>query len=527
LYVRSLDKDDGHPLSGTEGGSLASVSPDGRWVAYWVDDEIRKVPFAGGPSETVTAASSMMPTRLSWTESGDLVFDTSDGIHRAGPSGQRSLTHTTPHTQHILPLMLPGDRTLLYTSRRRDWSWVDDEIVALDTETSTTRVLLPDADDPRYLPDGHLLFLRRGKLFAVPFDPVTAEVRGAPAAILDGVAEALSGGNVHLVTGAGQFAVSSTGALAWVPGAPVPYPEASIVAINRRGTIARVRVPVRSYGPMVRVSPDGHLLGLNLKSLSANLLCVYDLRRGTLTTLTHEGEAGSRAWISGGNRLVFTSNFRGRPTLELIKADGSGGPITLADEELDITSWWEKGHSLVLSDHGQIRLLSVEGDKVLFQPPLVTAPSAQAAELSPDGHWLAYEAWDGAGPGIFVQQYPGPGPRVPIATRGSNPAWNPRGDELFFLGPSTGDPDWGRLMVVQVREQPTFTVSVATPVFDADTEKFIGGCGPWRCYDISPDGQTFYEVRYAKTVGAAPVTHINLVLNWLDELKERVPGASR
>ncbi len=41
---------------------------------------------------------------------------------------------------------------------------------------------------PRYLPSGHLLYINRGTLFAVPFDLDTLAVRGAPVPLLVDVA---------------------------------------------------------------------------------------------------------------------------------------------------------------------------------------------------------------------------------------------------------------------------------------------------------------------------------------------------
>ena len=40
---------------------------------------------------------------------------------------------------------------------------------------------------PRYVPSGHLLYVRKGTLFAVPFDPVRLEVRGSPAVAVEDV----------------------------------------------------------------------------------------------------------------------------------------------------------------------------------------------------------------------------------------------------------------------------------------------------------------------------------------------------
>jgi serine/threonine-protein kinase len=155
---------------------------------------------------------------------------------------------------------MPDGRTLLYTVRKRQWSWGDEEVVAQTLATGARRGLLKDAADARYVPTGHLVFLRRGVLFAVPFDAERLEIRGTPIAVLDTVAQALTAGNTDYVTGAGQFAIAANGALAWVPGAVVPYPGARLVTVDRRGQVSPLPAPVRSYGPAARVSPDGRRL---------------------------------------------------------------------------------------------------------------------------------------------------------------------------------------------------------------------------------------------------------------------------
>jgi hypothetical protein len=41
-------------------------------------------------------------------------------------------------------------------------------------------------------------------------------------------------------------------------------------------------------------------------------------------------------------------------------------------------------------------------------------------------------------------------------------------------------------------------------------------------YDVSPDGQRFLMVKASESAKAAP-TQINVVLNWFEELKQKVP----
>ena len=47
----------------------------------------------------------------------------------------------------------------------------------------------------------------------------------------------------------------------------------------------------------------------------------------------------------------------------------------------------------------------------------------------------------------------------------------------------------------------------------------------WANFDAAPDGQRLLMVR--KETAVAPPTHINVVLNWLDELTQKLPARTR
>ena len=123
---------------------------------------------------------------------------------------------------------------------------------------------------------------------------------------LDTVAQALTNGHWDDVTGAGQFAVAAPGTLAWVAGPVAPYPDKAPVTVDRRGQVARIpAAPVRSYGPSVRLSPDGRQLVMVIFTLTERAVWIYDLSRETLRKLTPDGEAYGLAWFPDGRRVAF------------------------------------------------------------------------------------------------------------------------------------------------------------------------------------------------------------------------------
>jgi hypothetical protein len=80
---------------------------------------------------------------------------------------------------------------------------------------------MQDAADARYVPTGHLVFMRQGMLWAVRFDLEKLEVIGQPAAIVENVMQAFSG-NGSYNTGAGQFSISGIGSLIYASGGIAP-----------------------------------------------------------------------------------------------------------------------------------------------------------------------------------------------------------------------------------------------------------------------------------------------------------------
>lgn len=118
-------------------------------------------------------------------------------------------------------------------------------------------------------------------------------------------------------------------------------------------------------------------------------------------------------------------------------------------------------------------------------------------------------------PGRFTSNpIPVRGGKWQISTDGGmEPLWNRNGRELFYRSGS-------RMMAVQVTTQPGFSAGKPVMLFDreyAATEFPATGIA----YDVSADGQRFLMVKESDASSAQ--TQINVVLNWFEELRRRVP----
>lgn len=544
LYVRRLDGAEARPLANTEGAQVPAVSADGQWIAFWAAGAVKRVPLGGGPVMDLASGLSDPPRGLAWDVRGRLFFGKGDGgsIWMIPAEGAPSAVTTVGKAEvaHMLPWPLPDGRTLLYTVRKRQWSWGDEEVVAQTLATGARKVLLKDAVDARYVPTGHLVFMRRGVLFAVAFDAERVEIRGTPIAVLDTVAQALTAGNTDYVTGAGQFAVAATGALAWVPGPVVPYPEARLVTVDRRGQVSPLPAPARSYGPSTRVSPDGQRLAVMIRTLADVGVWLFDVRRGTTTLLARGGEAWIPIWSPDGQQLAFEWLADGERALAVQPADGTAPPQILVPGDLTVSSFSPDGRRVAaVRDSRDIVVVSVEPGQSRADP--VAGPSQHAErwpEFSPDGRWLAYGSDASGRFEVYVRPYPGRGPAEPVSVDGGwSPAWARNGRELFFV--SLPDAD-GKRQLMSVEFEPGappasgsahgVPSAVERPrigrpraLFAFDPRDLRLACTPVRCYDVSADGGRFYATRTQATPPPPVVTHISLVMNWLEELKARVP----
>ena len=93
--------------------------------------------------------------------------------------------------------------------------------------------------------------------------------------------------------------------------------------------------------------------------------------------------------------------------------------------------------------------------------------------------------------------------------------WNPSGRELFYR---SGD----KMMAVDITTQPSFAAGKPRMLFEG---RYESPPFPIANYDVSPDGQRFLMV---KPSGQEAVpTQINVVLNWFEELKQKVPTGKK
>ena len=154
-----------------------------------------------------------------------------------------------------------------------------------------------------------------------------------------------------------------------------------------------------------------------------------------------------------------------------------------------------------------------------MRPFLKTRAKEELARFSPDGRWVAYRSDESGQLEIFVQRFPGPGPKWQVSTEGgSEPRWSRSGRELFYRQDDKVNRQNDKMMVVDVETAPTFRAGRPRVLFEGQFYDF-----GINCYDVSPDGSRFIMIKEDPAeLGPA---HVNVVLNWFEDVKRRVPGA--
>ena len=213
------------PLRGTEGANGPFFSPDGTAIGFWVGRTLKRVPASGGPPVTIAEVDSLGREAATWSSDGHIYVQTNDDGGRIArvPAAGGTLTDVVVRdpakaARLLLPHVLPDGKRLLLTMMKSQEDWETAAVVIRSLDGGDERVLVPNGSDARYVPTGHILYMKTGTLMAVPFDLGSGQVTGAPVALIEGVMQAVNLNSTDIEGGAGQFAVSNTGTLIYATG---------------------------------------------------------------------------------------------------------------------------------------------------------------------------------------------------------------------------------------------------------------------------------------------------------------------
>jgi len=507
-FARATRED--KPILGTDGGWRPFFSPDGQWLAYFTGNvgALKKVPVTGGTSIALCEGATYGGG--SWD--GDrIVFSGSSGLMGVSASGGACETLTSADRQkgeaHRWPQILPGGKSVLFTISVQG-EYDSARIAVLDLKRREYKVVANGGSAPRYVPSGHLVYVRGGAMFAVPFDLKRLAVTGPETPVIEGVFYNITGGFA-------DYTFSDFGLLMYVAELR-PTNSSTLEWRDRKGAAQSYSAAPQDYRE-VHMSPDGQRAAVTVGQIGGNTeIWIIELARGTSSRLTSEAQSNSSAWTPDGRLAYRSSRNQG---IVWAAADGSGKPkLLLATGALALpTSWTPDGKTLLYTEGlpAHIWTLPVLGSGSNTKPqPLFEATrfNERAARISPDGRWVAYVSDESGKNQVYVRPFPGPGSRVSISIDGGQqPKWSGQGRELIYW-----DPGKKQLMAVDIQTSPMLRAGRPEVLFKLDNV-------PW---DVTPDGKRFLVVKELKST-ANEARSQEAVVNWFEELQQKAPAKKK
>ena len=308
-------------------------------------------------------------------------------------------------------------------------------------------------------------------------------------------------------------------------------PQRSLVWVDREGNAKPLALRPDDY-TMARISPDGTRIALVVGSVFPLSdpppdLYLFDLKTENLTQLTFDPQAhDAPVWSRDGARIFYRGLRDGVRVVYTIPSDG-GTPELLARGDNPFPwSISADGKTLLLVNApslADINLATLElGKEDKVRPLLDLSEQLSEPSLSPSGQWLLYYEFGQSGAVGEVNIRPFPDvqqQRRPVGP-GIQPVFSADGSEIFLF-------DGAGLSVAPVQYSP-FRVGNLRKLFRG--RYWYGTATPdgqgGRAWDRDPKNDRFLMITFPTadtTQGAPAQPEIDVVVNWLEELRQRVP----
>jgi serine/threonine protein kinase len=504
LYLKDFKELTARPIQGTSEDPMNPFfSPDGKKVGFLssADLNLKKISISGGSPDVICQLTQAI-RGATWGTDDMIVFGIEGGVMSVSANGgnPKTIVRGEANQSFLNPQILPDGKSILFSVQIQNG--FQTYVQSLESEEPTE---LLQGGPAQYISTGHLVYARDNSIYAVPFDLDTLHVTGEGKTVVEGIFRTTA----WLLT---SSAISASGTLFYIPG------SASVSSqfewYDRQGNPIELLGEPADYGQF-SLSLDDNRIAVERE----NDIWVLDLDRGGVASRktsapSYESDA---IWSPTGDSIVFRDlggiyrkYLAGEKEPELLMPSEESQLLIPED-------WSQDGRFIaylsgVVGRGSGIGLLSMSGDvapEIVFQEEFVY----DEAQFSPDSNWIAYMSNKTGRYEIYIRSLKGEDEPKTISTGGGvQPKWR-RGDgkELFYLTPD------GFMMAVNIEiagdeispgrpEQLFQTGILVDPVRDQ--------------YAVTGDGKRFLMLAPLQTTS---VSSINIVLNWFEELKQKVP----
>jgi serine/threonine-protein kinase len=524
LFTRKLDQPAATELPVTAGATSPFFSPDGQWIGFIAGGKLRKISVEGGAEILLCDAASSY-TGADWGEDGDIVASlrVSGGLSRVSSTGgtPTSVTELTGEERtHRWPQILPGGKAILFTAENSTVGFDDAHIDVVTVSDHHRKTLQRGGTYGRYLAapggKGYLVYVNRGTLFAIRFDPEKLETSGSSIPVLQQV-------SYSAMFGSAKLNFSRTGTLVYRS----RDIDASRVAIQWLGADGKSRPLLDKPGLFVNphFSPDGERLAVANDDAKSGVW-IYDIRRDTLSPLTGEKNGTNPVWTPDSRYIVYQAP----DGISFARSDGGSRSESLTEsKEFQYPADFSPdGKWLVFNQIGPqgfdlwVVPVEREGEKLKAGKPELfqhTNFGNRGARFSPDGRWLAYSSIESGSSQVYVCAFPDKGGHWQVSSNsGTSPIFSRNGKELFFFD----IPD-DRIMVTSYSVKgDSFVVEKPRPWSEQSVALTLGGAVGAQ-YDVAPDGKRIAVATYAGASTQQEAGHVIFLENFIDELQRKMP----
>lgn len=469
-------------------------SYDGTQVGFVDRGRLMTIPASGGEARERCSCGASPAVRSVWLQDGSIVYNANHRLRLLSPDGRwRDLTRLrggAGEREHLAPTVLADQDTILFTVVSAGNAG---SVRAVHRRTGKESVVLPVGRAAQYAGDGHVVYLDAAfALRVVDLNGSTLEVRRAvPTATVHVPASGQDGAS---------WAVSEAGTI--VRDASVPADDRGgleLTWVMRDGRRQATGLPRKGYA-MARIAPTGDAVALEVHDDTINVW-LWDLVRQRLAPLTTGPRNAFPEWFPDGQALLISSLTGTTPTLYRVWRDATQ-PMTRVPANLPVQgalSISARGNEAAFRSERpgtHLRRMSPGGGQVTT---VTNGPEReQAASLSPDGRWLAYDATPRDAvvsatnvSDVFVRPFPDASvaPRRLSAGGGSRPLWSRDGREIFYLDAGN------HLMRVEVSDAQPPAFGTPEPFFadPTTTDDWFVALGR-RTFDLTPDGSRFLAI---------------------------------
>jgi serine/threonine-protein kinase len=529
LYHRAISEVEARPVPGSDGITAVNpvFSPDGKYLAFFSSQAIKKIPITGGPTVTICPADP--PYGMSWSVNGIVFGQNSKGIMRVSANGgtPEVMVANKNGEQLFDPEILPGGQAVMFGTLLLAGSTTTPvsqgpsgraQIVVQAIGSGERKTIIPGGIDAHYLPAGAIVFGSGGSLFSVPFNLSRREINGGPVPVVEGV-QSNPNGNM-------QYSFSDTGSLVYIPGPSITSGgQLRLAYADRKGSLDPLKLPSGAF-EFPRVSPDGKRIAFGTEDGREAYISVYELSgASSARRLTVGGGNRYPVWTADGQRVAFQSDREGDPGIFWQRADGTGTAERLTKAEPGTAhfpdSWSPDGKrfsfTVVKGSNASVWIYSLQDKKATL---FTEAPDSFVgwSSFSPEGNWIAYQSNE-TKTGVYeiwIQPFPATGAKHQVSKDGSiTPMWSRDGKELVFLARN------GPIVFVNILTRPNLQFNA--PANSPRPFTSTGTPTLPRNLDITPDGKLIGVIPGDSTQsGVASVPQIQVVLNWFEDVKQKM-----